>query len=216
MVRYYLHGDANEADASLYYCAICDVFNSKNHFYQHGNKNRERYDKARARLRYLREPYTRPKNPNSLAEEWPKLAKPVRSQFYRWLVKQSLRDDPVGDLSSDVIRDKSFPLNSQSLRKLEHHIATKNGIDEALTALREAFSEFRSKGNFRAGVTPKIRFEIFRDCNYCCQICGRKASLDLTLEIDHKTPVSRGGSNDQNNLWVLCFDCNRGKGASEL
>lgn len=216
MTRYYLHGDNSEDDANLYYCAICDVFASKDHFAPHGSRNRERYDRSRARLKNLRAPYSRPKSPVTLAEEWPKPIRPTRSPFYRWLTKQSDRDDPIGDLSNDVTRDNSFPSNSQSLSRLERHIALKRGCEDALTALREAFAEFREKGNLRAGITPKIRFEIFRKCNYCCQNCGRKASLELRLEIDHKVPVSKGGSNDPGNLWVLCFDCNRGKSAGEL
>lgn len=216
MTRYYLHGDKSEDDESLYYCAICDAFASRKHFAHHGNRNRERHDHSRARLRNLRAPYSRPKNPISLADEWPKAASPTRGSFYRWLRKQSDRDDPISDLSSDVARDKSFPSNSQSLSKLERHVALKGGCEVALTALREAFAEFLAKGNLRAGITPKLRFEVFRKCDYCCQLCGRKASLELTLEIDHKVSVSLGGTNDPDNLWVLCFDCNRGKSASEL
>lgn len=216
MARYYLHGDKSEDDASLYYCAICDIFSQESHFASHGNKNRARYDRSRARLKNLRHPNTRPKKPPTLADEWPKPISPTRSPFYRWLIKQSGRDDPIGDLSSDVVRDKSFPANTQVLSTLERHVAIKSGHGDALTAIREAFAEFRANGNCRAGITPKLRFEVFKKCNYCCQICGRKASLELSLEIDHKDPVSQGGTNDPDNLWVLCFDCNRGKSASAL
>lgn len=216
MQRYYLHGDQSEDDPRLYFCALCDVFAQEGHFKQHGEKNRARYERARARLKNINSRFTRPKNPLSLAESWPKPASPTKSSFYRWLSKQTGRDDPIGDIASDVLRDKSFPINSQAPLRLERHILLKGGHEDALTALREAFSEFRTKGKFRSGISPKLRFEIFRSCNYRCQICGRKASLDLTLEIDHKVPVARGGTNDLANLWVLCFDCNRGKSASEL
>lgn len=216
MARYYLHGDKSEDDASFYYCAICDIFSPESHFTSHGNRNRERYDGSRARLKNLRPPHTRPKNPPTLADEWSKAISPTRSPFYRWLIKQSGRDDPIGDLSDDVVRDKSFPTNTQSLAKLERYVAGRRAHKDALTALREAFSEFRAKGNLRAGIAPKLRFEVFQKCNYQCQICGRKASIELTLEIDHKDPVSHGGTNDPENLWVLCFDCNRGKSASKL
>lgn len=216
MTRYYLHGDRSEDQTRLYYCAICDVFASQEHFDSHGLENRERYDRSRMRLKSLPAPYTRPNNPVTLAEEWRKPFKPLRGAFYRWLVKQASRDDPVGDLSKDAQGDESFPCSSQSLSKLEQYIALKGACPDAITALREAFSEFKAKGVSRTGIPPKIRFEIFKRCDYFCQICGRKASLELTLEIDHKIPVAQGGTNDPDNLWVLCFDCNRGKSTSEL
>ena len=37
--------------------------------------------------------------------------------------------------------------------------------------------------------------------------CGRKPGLDL-MDIDHKIPLSRGGSNSIRNLQVLCRSCN--------
>jgi len=216
MQRYYLHGDRSEEDPLLYFCALCDLFMREDHFTQHGAKNRERYDRSRACFKNLSSRFARPKNAISLAESWPKPISPPKSSFYRWLSKQIDRDDPIGDIAIDVLRDKSFPTNSQALPRLERHVLLKGGHEDALTALREAFSEFRAKGKLRSGISPKLRFEIFRSCEYCCQICGRKASLELTLEIDHKVPIALGGTNDPDNLWVLCFECNRGKSASNL
>jgi 5-methylcytosine-specific restriction endonuclease McrA len=44
-------------------------------------------------------------------------------------------------------------------------------------------------------------------------MCGVTTKDGATLEIDHIRPVSRGGTNDPDNLQVLCRDCNAGKGA---
>ena len=41
--------------------------------------------------------------------------------------------------------------------------------------------------------------------------CGRKRAFS-DLEIDHKTPVQRGGSDNVRNLQVLCPPCNKRKG----
>ena len=35
------------------------------------------------------------------------------------------------------------------------------------------------------------------------------------LEIDHRTPLSVGGTNDIDNLWLLCVDCHKRKTSSE-
>lgn len=48
-----------------------------------------------------------------------------------------------------------------------------------------------------------------RDGFRCC-ICGRTAK-ETKLEVDHKIPVSKGGTDSLDNLWTLCKDCNRGK-----
>lgn len=57
------------------------------------------------------------------------------------------------------------------------------------------------------------RFRILRRDGFRCQLCGRQASDDegITLHIDHKLPLAKGGTNDDGNLWVLCNECNGGK-----
>ncbi len=66
----------------------------------------------------------------------------------------------------------------------------------------------------RKPIKPSLRFEILRRDNYRCQMCGVTAKDGATLEIDHITPVSKGGTNDADNLQVLCRDCNAGKSDS--
>lgn len=57
-----------------------------------------------------------------------------------------------------------------------------------------------------------LRFSIFRRDNYRCQICGRNAQEHgVVLEVDHRIPRAKGGTDDPTNLWTLCFECNRGK-----
>lgn len=47
-------------------------------------------------------------------------------------------------------------------------------------------------------------------CRYC------PTALDGTEELDHLTPVSRGGTNDIGNLTYACHACNRAKGSKTL
>jgi hypothetical protein len=61
-----------------------------------------------------------------------------------------------------------------------------------------------------------LRFDILKRDNYRCQICGRDASDGVKLEIDHKVPKSKGGQDTYENLWTLCYDCNRGKSTKSL
>ena len=54
----------------------------------------------------------------------------------------------------------------------------------------------------------EIRKSVFsRDANKCCK-CGSKKNL----EVDHIKPISLGGTNDLENLQILCRKCNRTKG----
>lgn len=48
--------------------------------------------------------------------------------------------------------------------------------------------------------------------SHTCQYCGG-ACKDSALEIEHKNPKSRGGSNSIRNLTIACHTCNQEKGA---
>ena len=67
----------------------------------------------------------------------------------------------------------------------------------------------------RKAISPKVRFEVFKRDSFTCQYCGNKAP-ESVLEIDHISPVSKGGKSDILNLITACWDCNSGKGAREL
>ena len=59
---------------------------------------------------------------------------------------------------------------------------------------------------------PKgLRQELMRRQGNRCVCCGCRLSV-YNCEIDHMDPVIRGGSNDKDNLQVLCRPCNMRKG----
>lgn len=62
----------------------------------------------------------------------------------------------------------------------------------------------------RVEIRKSVRMSVLDRDGYTCQYCGRKAP-DVALEIDHVIPVSKGGTNDIDNLVTACYDCNRGK-----
>jgi DNA-binding transcriptional ArsR family regulator len=57
------------------------------------------------------------------------------------------------------------------------------------------------------------RYRVLKRDRFRCVFCGRSPATDLDVElvIDHIVPVCKGGSNADENLQVLCFDCNSGK-----
>lgn len=68
-----------------------------------------------------------------------------------------------------------------------------------------------SQKNKRKAISGTTRQNVLMRDNYTCQICGATVNDGAKLEIDHIKPVSKGGTNDENNLQVLCQQCNREK-----
>jgi hypothetical protein len=61
------------------------------------------------------------------------------------------------------------------------------------------------------GVTT--RFFVMKRDGFKCVVCGRSpaTTIGLQLEVDHIQPISKGGTNNTDNLRTTCYDCNRGK-----
>jgi hypothetical protein len=66
-------------------------------------------------------------------------------------------------------------------------------------------------------ISLALRYKVLCRDRFRCQICGRSPANDIGVEIhvDHIVPWSKGGKNLEQNLRVLCFDCNLGKGAKD-
>ena len=66
-------------------------------------------------------------------------------------------------------------------------------------------------------VSTSVRYEALKRAGKRCELCGVKEGDSnyenrLPLHVDHIVPRSKGGSNDIENLQVLCRACNLGKG----
>jgi hypothetical protein len=100
-----------------------------------------------------------------------------------------------------------------------------DGCEQSAERLRWELNEYRldlvDALRLDPGEYPKIRESyraigsrqraaIYARDGRQCGICKR---TNVSFEIDHKVPFSRGGSHHPDNLWVLCLDCNQAKGA---
>lgn len=56
-----------------------------------------------------------------------------------------------------------------------------------------------------------LKHELKRIHNFTCVYCGHRKP-PFALQIDHMVPLTRGGSNEQENLQVTCRPCNWRKG----
>jgi uncharacterized protein YozE (UPF0346 family) len=64
----------------------------------------------------------------------------VRSPFHRWLDGQRDRNDPIGDLAKDILRDVTFPTSLSTRRELDEYLA-RFGI-HVTKSFRQAWREF--------------------------------------------------------------------------
>lgn len=68
-------------------------------------------------------------------------------------------------------------------------------------------TERRVDTSRRKPISASLRREVFEADAYRCVICGGYDHL----QVDHIHPVSKGGTNDRENLQTLCRSCNAAK-----
>lgn len=90
-----------------------------------------------------------------------------------------------------------------------------DNLNKFITYLAEKIKFRKSVEGQRALMTSSLRKKILLRDNYTCKCCGNSIEKEpnLLLEIDHKKPLSKGGMTTEDNLQVLCWRCNRKKGA---
>ena len=67
----------------------------------------------------------------------------------------------------------------------------------------------RTRNFRRKGIRDSVKKEVFKRDGGACVECGMNADL----QFDHVIPVAMGGSNEAENIQILCGPCNRAKGA---
>ncbi|HEX8598197.1 MAG TPA: HNH endonuclease signature motif containing protein [Chloroflexia bacterium] len=68
-------------------------------------------------------------------------------------------------------------------------------------------------------ISEKTRAEILERNGFTCQMCGAGAGdpdpynplRKVRLVIDHRIPISQGGTDDPDNLQAVCNNCNAGR-----
>ena len=77
--------------------------------------------------------------------------------------------------------------------------------------VNEPFTETEEERRITRYIPRDVMLKVARRDDYCCQRCGRHLGDD-EIEFHHKIPFSKGGSTEENNLQLACFDCNRSWG----
>lgn len=66
-------------------------------------------------------------------------------------------------------------------------------------------------GKQRNNLNQRTLRELIKRQEYRCALSGLELTPEATA-LDHKLPVSRGGSHDLDNVWLVHTDVNRAKG----
>ena len=65
----------------------------------------------------------------------------------------------------------------------------------------------------RKSFSADLKLELHKAQGGKCMYCGRRPGMDL-MDVDHKNPMAKGGSDQKRNLQLLCRSCNTRKGAT--
>jgi len=102
----------------------------------------------------------------------------------------------------------------------EEGLQIKSHVDRADLKPGEYILEtLEQKSVISRTINPQLRNEILERNGFTCQLCGAgPGDVDrfnpnrmVRLHIDHVLPISQGGTDDKENLRVLCSACNQGR-----
>lgn len=147
-------------------------------------------------------------------------------RFALWTVEELMAipqpDQPWRILDSGIEHRRGYYIPKEHLHDLSKlvHMSGKEWCDMA--AFVRIF--FQARHHFypdaypnergaqpRQWLTVGRRYDLLQRDGFRCQLCGRSAQSGAVLEIDHRIARALGGTDDDSNLWALCWECNRGK-----
>lgn len=65
----------------------------------------------------------------------------------------------------------------------------------------------------RVALSLRKRFFVLKRDHFACARCGA-SGVGIKLEVHHRFPFAKGGSDHLSNLETLCYECNRGQSDS--
>jgi len=118
-------------------------------------------------------------------------------------VRKAMFEKEISEFSPEYYPDDVPEIFQDGECSIFGHICPVFFAAEAMTET----SEERRRGRY---IPFKVKMRVVRRDNYTCQHCSVHLQDD-EVEFDHKIPVARGGSSEEHNIRLTCFDCNREK-----
>lgn len=151
--RHYVHGDQYEGDPAKFYCVHCDDFVEDEHFErEHPGRAEERYFQSlEGWQRSVARGATSMRRPSDATNVLAAVAagqraarEQARSAFHRWIERQATRNDPVGDLAGDIMRDQRFPTSASSRASIGEYLMSRSSHRGVMDAFKTAWREFEA------------------------------------------------------------------------
>ena len=153
------------------------------------------------------------------------LSKIIKRCYNSFIDNEYYEDYPIKEIAITL-----YPRNAKESDSYfnEIHITLKKGItyEDYVLQLIKVIDEIdlviehfilwtdtkkAKKPNTQRIISGTTRQNVLMRDKYTCQICGATVKDGAKLELDHIIPYSKGGTNDESNLQVLCQQCNREK-----
>ena len=127
----------------------------------------------------------------------------IRKENYQNLLKENMK---ISFLREELEKLKEYRIPKELCKRLR-------AIEESLNSILlflDGRSILKKRKGRRKPLSKTIREKIKRRDKFTCQNCGKSEGMfeDIKLHIDHIIPICSGGSDDEENLRVLCAGCN--------
>lgn len=138
---------------------------------------------------------------------------PLRRDTVDGAFISAITTEPVRLLRQDKDSEREYALYRGAVWECERELQPNQWriLADAYTEREEAEFAFalglQQPGQNRDGIPTGVRRAVWVRDNGRCTQCGSRESL----EYDHIIPVSKGGSNTERNIELLCEVCNRRK-----
>lgn len=142
-----------------------------------------------------------------------KMSKPEFEERQRYQLKHPLRIALIDDRTYWLFQNKTYWENDGLIAEEVHALLVtreqrnRRQIDRAVATVAVGSSP-RTNVSRRA-IPDDVKQYVWTRDQGRCQSCGSTTEL----QFDHIIPLAMNGSNDENNLQLLCGPCNRSKGA---
>ena len=128
-------------------------------------------------------------------------------KFYS-IIEGTEKSDGEDFIDRDI--EKEFDISAQMFETLLY--ATQANIKEYnMGFYKGKHTEATIKKISRKAIPPKKRWKIMQRDGFRCVKCGKGINDTDCLQVDHIIPVTKEGTNEEDNLQTLCWECNIGK-----
>lgn len=101
---------------------------------------------------------------------------------------------------------------SDTIKNIVNHKYNLKISEQEANRLLDLVKAFLCKSNYRKAISKDLKEKLLVEQNYECSFC--KHPIDISAHADHIVPFKYVGDCLNNNLQMLCSDCNKKKNDS--